>query len=95
MGSIDEFFHNTSKTRQQYCRLERFAMKTDIPMNGSMVKNHISFWTGFEYIVVSGVSTSSSSGPYQSISRTLLRQESHHLSFSSSSRHLERPVCAM
>ena len=31
------------ETRQQYCRLESFAMKTDIPMNGSMVKNHISF----------------------------------------------------
>ena len=31
-----------SKTRQQYCRLESFAMKTDILMNGSMVKNHVS-----------------------------------------------------
>ena len=37
----------TSKTRQQYCRLESFAMKTDIPTNGSMVKNHISSETGF------------------------------------------------
>ena len=36
-----------SKTRQQYCRLESFAMKTDILMNGSMVKNHISLRTGF------------------------------------------------
>ena len=37
----------SSKTRQQYCRLESFAMKTDIVMNGSMVKNHISFKTGY------------------------------------------------
>ena len=36
-----------SKTRQQYCRSESFAMKTDILMNGSMVKKHISFKTGF------------------------------------------------
>ena len=33
-------------TRQQYCRLESFAMKTGIPTNGSMVKNHISLKTG-------------------------------------------------
>ena len=39
----------SSKTRQQYCRLESFAMKTDIPMNGSTVKNHISLKTGFGY----------------------------------------------
>ena len=39
----------SSKTRQQYCRLESFAMKTDIPMNGSMVKNHISLKTVFGY----------------------------------------------
>ena len=31
------------------CRLESFAMKTDIHMNGSMVKNHISLKTGFGY----------------------------------------------
>ena len=37
------------KTRQQYCRLESFAMKTEILMNGSMVKNHISLKTGFGY----------------------------------------------
>ena len=36
-------------TRQQYCRLESFAMKTDILKNGSMVKNHISFKTGFGF----------------------------------------------
>ena len=34
-------------TRQQYCRLESFAMKTGIPSNGSMIKNHISLKTGF------------------------------------------------
>ena len=33
----------------EYCRLESFAMKTDFLMNGSMVKNHISFKTGFGY----------------------------------------------
>ena len=38
-----------SKTRQQYCRLKSFAMKTDILMNGSTVKNHISLKTGFGY----------------------------------------------
>ena len=37
----------TSRTRQQYFRSESFAMKTDIPTNGSMVKNHISLKTGF------------------------------------------------
>ena len=36
-----------SITRQQYCRSESFAMKTGIPTNGSMVKNHISLRTGF------------------------------------------------
>ena len=40
---------NSSRIRQQYCRLESFAMKTDILMNGSMVKNHISLRTGFWY----------------------------------------------
>ena len=42
----------SSKTRQQYCRLESFAMKTDIPTNGSMVKNHISSKTGFGYLPI-------------------------------------------
>ena len=32
----------SSRTRQQCYRLESFAMKTGIPTNGSMVKNHIS-----------------------------------------------------
>ena len=35
------------ETRQQYYRLESFSMKTGIPTNGSMVKNHISLKTGF------------------------------------------------
>ena len=34
------------------CRSENFAMKTDIPTNGSMVKNHISSKTGFGYFVI-------------------------------------------
>ena len=34
-------------TSQQYCRSESFAMKTGIPTNGSMVKNHISLKTEF------------------------------------------------
>ena len=32
---------------RQYCRSESFAMKTGIPTNGSMVKNHISLRTEF------------------------------------------------
>ena len=39
----------SSKTRQQCCRSESFAMKTGVPTNGSMVKNHISLKTGFGY----------------------------------------------
>ena len=83
----------SSKTRQQYCRLESFSMKTDILMNGSMVKNHISLKTGFGYsatrrtsfhIVVPGLSNSSS-GSDSSTSRTLSRQVSHCSTSSSSS----------
>ena len=44
---IYSWLWKSSKTRQQYCRLESFAMKTDILMNGPMVKNHISLKTGF------------------------------------------------
>ena len=67
-------------------------MKTDIPTNGSMVKNHISSKTGFGYlcntenfipIVVPGLSSSSSGS--SSTSRTPLRQESHSSSSSSPS----------
>ena len=51
---LDIFFtmkvlENTMETD---CRLESFAMKTDIPTNGSMVKNHISSKTGFEYLAI-------------------------------------------
>ena len=35
------------RTRQQYYRSESFAMKTGVPTNGSMVKNHISLKTEF------------------------------------------------
>ena len=42
-------YGTSSKTRQQYCRWESFAMKTDTLMNGSMVKNHISFLHGIGY----------------------------------------------
>ena len=67
-------------------------MKTGIPMNGSMVKNHISLRTGFGLsaiqkifvpIVVPGLSSSSSAS--SSTSRTSLTQESQSSSSSSSS----------
>ena len=67
-------------------------MKTDIPTNGSMVKNHISLKTGLGFhatrsnfvpIVVPGLSSSSSGS--SSTSKTPLRQESHSSSSSSSS----------
>ena len=82
------------KQRQQYCRSESFAMKTDILMNGSMVKIHISLKTGFGYnvvvrnfvpIVVPGLSTSSSSSSYHSTSKTPSRQERPCSTSSSSS----------
>ena len=70
-------------------------MKTDIPMNGSMVKkphlikNVIRIpcnTENFVPIVVPGLSTNSSSGSDSSISETPSRQESHcSTSFSSSS----------
>ena len=37
----------SSRTRQQYYRSESFAMKTGIPTDGSMVKNHIWLRTEF------------------------------------------------
>ena len=67
-------------------------MKTGIPTNGSMVKNHISLRTEFGFIcntenfvpiVVPGLSSSSSG--FSSTSRTPLKQESHSSSSSSSS----------
>ena len=68
-------------------------MKTDILMNGSMVKNHISLKNGiripcntenFVPIVVPGLSNSSS-GSDSSTSTTLSRQGSHCSTSSSSS----------
>ena len=82
----------SSIIRQQYCRLESFAMKTGIPTNGSMVKNHISLKNGIRIIcntenfvpfVVPGLSSSSSGS--SSTSRTSMKQESHSSSSSSSS----------
>ena len=46
---LDIFLTMKVLESQQYCRSESFAMKTDILMNGSMVKNHISLKTGFGY----------------------------------------------
>ena len=89
---IYSWLWQSSKTRQQYCRSESFAMKTGIPMNGSMVENHISLRTEFGLscntenfvpIVVPGLSSSSSGS--SSTSRTPLKQESHSSSSSSSS----------
>ena len=69
-------------------------MKMDILMNGSTVKNHVSFLNGiriqcntenFVPIVVPGLSTSSSSGSLDSTSRTPSRQERHRSTSSSSS----------
>ena len=69
-------------------------MKTDILMNGSMVKNHISLKTGFGYSATrrtsfrswlqACLSSSSSSGSH-STSMTPSRQESNHPTSSSSS----------
>ena len=46
----------SSKTRQQYYRSESFAMKTGIPTNGSMVKNHISVKTEFGLFAIRRIS---------------------------------------
>ena len=72
--------------------LGKLCVKTDILMNGSMVKNHISFKTGFgfpatrrtSFIVVPGLSNSSSRSDSPT-SRTLSRQGSHCSTSSSSS----------
>ena len=91
---IYSWLWKSSKTRQLYCRWESFAMKTDIPMNGSTVKNHISLKTEFGFFATRRTSSLSwfqacqrvsSSGSYQSTSRTPSRQESHCSVSSSSS----------
>ena len=90
---LDIILTKSSITRQQYCRLESFAMKTGIPTNGSMVKNHIFFKDGiriicstenFVPVVVPGLSSSSSSASSSTL-RTPMKQESHSSSSSSSS----------
>ena len=84
----------SSKTRQPYCRMESFAMKTDIPTNGSTLKKPHLIKNGirtqcdtenFVPIVVPGLSTSSSSGSHHSTSTTPSRQERHCSTSSSSS----------
>ena len=49
---IYSWLWKSSVTGQQNCRSESFAMKTDTPTNGSMVKNHISLKTGFGYLAI-------------------------------------------
>ena len=85
----------SSKTRQQYCRLESFAMKNGYShewINGQkphLIQNGIRIQCdteNFVLIVVPGLSTSSSSGSHHSTSMTPSRQERHcSTSFSSSS----------
>ena len=82
---IPSWLWKSSKTRQQYCRSESFAMKTDIPINGSIVRKSISLKTGFGYPATRRNSfllwfpdLSSSSSGSSSTSRTLSRQESHY-----------------
>ena len=62
--------------------LESFAMKTDILMSGSTVKNHISLKTGFGY---SAIRRTSFRSWFHSTSMTPSRQESNHPTSSSSS----------
>ena len=90
----------SSSIRHQFYRWESFAMKTNILMNGSMVKNHISLKNGiriqcntenFAPIVVLGLSTSSSSSFHSSTSMTPSRQEiDHHTSSTVSSESVAR-----
>ena len=74
----------SSRIRQQFHRLESFAMNTDTHTSGSTVKNHISLKMVFSIqcntenfvpIVVPGLSTSSSSSFPSSTSMTPSRQE--------------------
>ena len=81
-------YESPRKHASSIVRSESFAMKTDIPMNGSMVKNHLSLKTGTENfvpIVVPGLSSSSSSSSHPSTSMTPSRQERHCSTSSSSS----------
>ena len=85
---IYSWLWKSSITRQQYCRSEIFAMKTDIPTNGSFAQRPdgiriICNTENFVPILVPGLSSSSSWS--SSTSRTPLRQKSHSPSSSSSS----------
>ena len=83
----------SSRTRQQYCRSVSFAMKTGIPTNGSMVKNHISLKTEFGLCVTQRTSFQLWFLAWQVLPRRpfiiltghLKKQESHSSSSSSSS----------
>ena len=74
----------SSRTRQQYYRSASFAIKTDILMNGSLVRIQCNT-ENFVLVVVPGSSASSSYGSESPTSRTLSRQESHCSTSSSSS----------
>ena len=86
---IFSWLWKSSKARQQCCRLESFAMKTDIPLNGQkphLIRNGIRIpcnTENFVPIVLPGLSSSSSGS--SSTSKTLSRQESHSSSSSSTS----------
>ena len=89
---IYSWLWKSSKTRQQYCRLESFAMKTDIFfewINGQkphLIQKAIRIpcnTENFVPIVVPGLPSSSSGS--SSTSKTPSRQESHCSSSSSSS----------
>ena len=84
----------SSRIRQQSYRSESFAMKTDIHMSGSTVKNHISLKTVFEYNVTRRTSFQSwfqacqrvlPPVSHSSTSMTPSRQENDHPTSSSSS----------
>ena len=49
---ISSWRRKSSRIRQQFYRLESFAMNTDAHMNGSTVKNHITLKTVFGYSVI-------------------------------------------
>ena len=77
------------KTRQQYCRSDRFAMNTDILMNGLMVKKHISLNT------VSGHTDSSEkAGPYYHRLKTMvtrsIEQDTRNKNFRARNGNYER-----
>ena len=91
---IDSCLWKSSKTRQQYCRLESFALKNGYSyewINGQkphLIKYGIRIQCNTENfvpIVVPGLSTSSSSSSHLATSRTPSRQKRHHSTSSSRS----------